>query len=99
MMLLSGPLQKACGAGDGQPHHDPVQPISRDEQRSGRGNPDAQAIEAIHQQAEETSAQQFAKSDDYVGRAVLGGQQVSHPPGRQDSQDKTQRKSEDIHWE
>ncbi len=54
---------------------------------SARGrNPEAGAVEAIHQPAGQAVVHGGAKSNGEVGRAVLARQQMSHPLGGKDSQ-------------
>jgi len=78
-------LQEAGCAGERQPTEQPTEQLLRHEERRRGGDPEAEAIEAIHQAAGQTAAQTGAKSHDQVRRAVLARQQVRHPPGREGS--------------
>ena len=48
-----------------------------------RGDPHAEALEAVHQPAERPVADARPKAHDDVGRTVLLGEQVRHAPGGQ----------------
>ena len=81
-------LQEAGCAGERQPSEQPSERLLRHEERRRGGDPQAEAVEAIHQAAGQTAAQAGTKSHDQVRRAVLACQQVCYPPGGKDGQDK-----------
>ncbi len=83
-------LEQTGRAGNSQPTHEPFHRLARDKQRKRGRDPQAEAVEAVHQLAGKALAQQLAEAENDVARAVLARQQVSHPPGCENGQDKPQ---------
>ena len=85
------PFQQARPSRERQPAHKPDYRVRRDKQRQRRRDPDAHAVETVHQTADEAVAQPAAQPEDDVRRAVLVRQQVGDPPGREDGQDEARQ--------
>ena len=81
-----------------QRHGLPRPPRRREGER--RGDPEAQALEAVHQLAGPALAEPRASTHDHVARPVLVREQVRDPPGRQrgdaEANAERRRSSDDV---
>jgi len=82
------PVEQTGAARNGQPTHEPLGWLAGNEQRHWGRDPETEAVETVHPLAGGALAQPPAKAEDDVARAVLARQQVSHPPGCENSQEK-----------
>jgi hypothetical protein len=82
-------LQQAGCSGKRKPNQQPVQGPPRHVKRRWRSQPQTEAVEAIQQIAGKSLPQAHTKSRDEIRRTVLVRQQVSHSPGGEDSENKS----------
>src|SRR5579875_1114630 len=82
-------FQQAGCSGKRKPNQQPVQGSPRHVKRRWRCQPQTETVEAIHQIAGKSLPQARAKSRDEIRRTILVRQQVSHPPGGEDGENKS----------
>src|SRR5579864_9742242 len=79
--LLAQALQQASGAGKSQPGEHPVDQMTSNKECCRSRDPEAEALETVHQTAGQPISQTGAKANNKVRRAVFLSEQVSHAPG------------------
>lgn len=83
-------LEQASATGKRHPDQHPIKKIASHKYRCRSRNPEAQAVEAVHELADDAFTQPCANSRNQICRAVFARQQVRQTPRSQDSQDKAE---------